>query len=131
MILTIMNKTQFENITLLPIPHITINDLTNQTNRTLIYGYTCERHTFHLYLKNKMFYCIYYDTNHIILHRIIGESIDPANCIPNKRVYPESCDYEFAQLLKLRGYALPYTTYNEQRAKILKKKKYHGLTKQT
>jgi hypothetical protein len=36
--------------------------------------------------------------------------------VPNKRLYPETCDYEFCRLLVQRNQALPFTTYNETRS---------------
>ena len=34
--------------------------------------------------------------------------------IPDKRLYPESCDYEFCCLLKERGITLPFTRFDKE-----------------
>jgi hypothetical protein len=33
-------------------------------DRTLLYGYTCERETFHVYLKNKNIYAVVYENDY-------------------------------------------------------------------
>lgn len=35
--------------------------------------------------------------------------------IPNKRLYPKCCDYEFCKLLKEYEFIIPFTTYNKER----------------
>ena len=44
-------------------PVINIDDLTNQKDRTLLYGYTCERDSWHVYIKNHKIYTIFYSFN--------------------------------------------------------------------
>lgn len=94
--------------------------LTNTTDRTLLYGYTCARETFHVYLKNNEIHTIVYIDDYS------GASRQPKNIreilvssnyeyIPDKRLYPETCDYEFCKLLKERNISLPFTAYNEDR----------------
>mgnify|MGYP007039915543 FL=1 len=46
------------------------------------------------------------------------------NYIPDKRLYPETCDYEFCVLLKERDIYLPFTTYDEKRPL----RNYYGFT---
>ena len=33
--------------------------------------------------------------------------------VPDKRLYPEKCDYHFCKLLKEKGIDLPFTTFSE------------------
>ena len=35
--------------------------------------------------------------------------------IPDKRLYPETCDYEFSKLLKADVESLPFTVFNDYR----------------
>lgn len=44
--------------------------------------------------------------------------------IPDKRLYPEACDYHFCKLLKDKGVNLPFTSYNERRTKA----DFYGFT---
>ena len=90
--------------------------------RTLLYGYTCENETFHVYLKDGKIHAVAYFNDYS------DDTVKPKNMreikiennrdfIPDKRVYPEACDYHFCKLLKLRDIHLPFTTWNEKRAK--------------
>jgi hypothetical protein len=81
-------------------------------DRTLLYGYDCDRYTWHVFQQ------------HGYLHRAIymgsnprPESIDSdpemiaASLVPNKRLYPEACDFDFCMRLAALGINLPFTTY--------------------
>lgn len=100
---------------------ITINDLINKEDRTLLYGYLCDRSTFHVYIKEEEIFVVRY-----------GYEQKPKLCevayneyyVPDKRLYPECCDYEFCKLLIERGISLPFTTPNFSRDY----KKYYGET---
>lgn len=98
-------------------------------DRTLLYGYTCERKTFHVYLKNMKIHVVVYNVDYS------GNKPRPVNMreievhsnqdyIPDKRLYPETCDYRFCKLLKRYGLWLPFTTYDEKRPKCT----FYGYT---
>lgn len=98
---------------------ITIDDLVNQNDRTVLYGYNCDSATWHVYIKDKEIrICKYYykDTPTIV---IIDDIYD---YVPDKRLYPECCDFEFCSLLRKHNIDLPFTTYNENRPKSI----YYG-----
>ena len=87
-------------------------------NKTLLYGYTCERETFHVYIKNEQIYVVVYNNDYST------DKIKPKNMrqikvtsnhdyVPDKRLYPERCDYNFCMLLKERGVNLPFTTWSD------------------
>lgn len=44
--------------------------------------------------------------------------------VPDKRLYPEACDFEFCRLLKERGISLPFTVFNSERVA----KDFYGFT---
>ena len=90
-------------------------------NRTLLYGYTCNRETFHVYLKNNKIYTIIYGFKENPYEVKIESNED---YIPDKRLYPERCDYNFCKLLKIRGYDLPFTTWTDN----VKKQDFYGKT---
>lgn len=109
---------------------LSISDLNDLSDRTLLYGYTCARETWHVYLKNKKIVVVKYNNEYTR-----GEPT-PKNMtyievksnhgfIPDKRLYPERCDYEFCLLLKERGISLPFTTWNDN---VSEMKQYYGFT---
>lgn len=87
-------------------------DLQNKTPRTLLYGYTVDRDTWHVYINYE---------GHIKTVKYAGlagevEQIHPRcnkQYVPNKRLYPAKCDYEFCKLLKEAGVHLPFTTFDK------------------
>ena len=106
-------------------------------DRTLLYGYTCDRKTFHVYLKNRVIYTVVYESgfNDGIQYAKTMERINvEANedYIPNKRVYPELSDYKFCTLLRMNGVNIPFTTWvgiKEQQIKdCYGLKDFYGLT---
>ena len=97
-------------------------ELSNKENRTLLYGYTCERYTWHLYLEDMEFVFVMYDHQNRILRSNTSDVLTEYDSIvPDKRLYPAACDYEFCTILKKVGYDLPFTTFND-REDI----RYHG-----
>ena len=103
---------------------ITINDLEDKSDRTLLFGYTCERLTWHVYIKDEKIYAVIY--NHPSSKDHFKKEIPiPYNVcyIPDKRLYPERCDFEFCKLLKEWGYDLPFTTWTEN----VLMRDYYGL----
>ena len=99
-------------------------------NKTLLYGYTCDRKTFHVYLKNSDIYVVVYENDYstgkarpknmrqVIVH-------DNYDFVPDKRLYPERCDYHFCLLLKEKGIHLPFTSWDDT-LKI--DTRYYGFT---
>jgi hypothetical protein len=103
---------------------IIISDLVNDLDRTLLYGYTCDRDTWHVYIKQNCIYTVIYEYEKEPVQVEVNKDED---YIPNKRLYPECCDYEFCKLLKEKGVYLPFTTWQDRD----EKKIYYGkvLTK--
>lgn len=111
-------------------------------NRTLLYGYTCERETFHVYLKGRKIYTVVYNTEYAInYNKELGsftrgepkpngmrqiEVKSNKDFVPNKRLYPERCDYHFCRALKERGIDLPFTSWSEEVQP--NEKGYYGFT---
>ena len=98
---------------------INIEDLTVRTDRTLLYGYTCDRESWHVYIKNEEIVVVSYgfsQTPEII------EVESNYGFVPDKRLYPERCDYEFSRVLLEKGIGLPFTTWTDD----IEVKKYYG-----
>jgi len=88
-------------------------------SKTLLYGYDCDRNTWHFYVvaneyEERFHNVIYSYPDILIAHKdysaIIPQQHYP-DIIPNKRLYPEGCDYRFCRMLKECGVDLPFTVY--------------------
>ena len=90
---------------------ITIDYLDDQSERTLLYGYDCDRNTWHTYIKDGEIKTVIYGFNEQPYERFVEYN---HHYVPNKRLYPSACDYEFCKLLKLKGVSLPFTTFEER-----------------
>lgn len=119
-----MTETEFKQFKNLKVSAKTVNvlDLRDLSDRTLIYGYDIDKYTYHLYLKDCVFHIVLYNSEgYNVLHK--ERAILPiVECIPDKRVYPECCDYEFSVLLLKNGIEIPYTNFNDHRDNL----KFYG-----
>ena len=101
-------------------------------DRTLLYGYTCDRETFHVYMKNQnihvVIYKSVYDENTEGKFKVVNmREVDVQSnndFVPNKRLYPERCDYYFCRLLKNHDVYLPFTTWTDD----VEEKDFYGYT---
>lgn len=99
---------------------INVKDLASNTkDRTLLCGCTCAGKTFHVYLKNNEIHAVVYNNDYIgdcTKPRDMKELVIKSNYdyVPDKRLYPEACDYEFCRLLKERGISLPFTFFDKE-----------------
>lgn len=91
-------------------------DLAERTPRTLLFGYTCDRETWHVYLDDDgAIKRVIYGYPNTCLSVADESTLLPEECIPNKRLYPEACDLEFCCALKELGLNLPFTVFNSDR----------------
>lgn len=104
--------------------------------KTLLYGYDCARNTHHVYQDFNGFIYIYvYRPNGLKAESVIAK-VDVSeegiksleSLIPDKRLYPQYCDYDFCVYLKERGVNLPFTNYTEPRTGSTRNPKsvFHG-----
>lgn len=98
--------------------------LENKTPRTLAYGFTTDRKTFHAYLAEagNVVRVIYDHDGLLVDIKTEADGLLMTECVPNKRMYPERCDFEFCQLLMARQVYLPFTMY-----KMLAQEPWYGL----
>jgi hypothetical protein len=110
-----MTKNEFEQLIAAPAqPVINGALLENQTPRTLVYGYTTDRNTFHVYLDvDGLLHRVGYDGDDFLLAHGDESKLIPLDFVPDKRVYPECCDLEFCRMLMRAGVSVPFTGYNE------------------
>ena len=90
--------------------------LKDQSDRTLLYGYNCDRSTWHVYMLKGTIYLHHY-TPDSQLRKESCAAWEASELIPDKRLYPEACDAEMCKLLAGFGVHLPFTTFNEARPK--------------
>ena len=98
---------------------ITSDNLTDKTPRTLLYGYTGNRDSWHVYFDGIDIITVIYGYD--MIPRKISV-IDNSDYVPDKRLYPECCDYEFSKLLLQKSCNLPFTTENFDR----EQKQFYG-----
>jgi hypothetical protein len=126
-----MNVAEFSHLETIgsAIESVSIADLDNLTNRTLLYGYTCKRETWHVFLFEREIHRLVYDETEtpdrpVIVTRDHAVTWRRSkDLIPDKRLYSEACDFEFCALLKKRGLILPFTKFSAKR----KPRQFHGL----
>ena len=92
-------------------PPIVLGYCSGVKDRTLLYGYTCDRNTWHVYLFESKINLFIKETG----FHMEGEMFPICELIPDKRLYPEACDLEFCEELNRRGFSLPFTTFNQRR----------------
>lgn len=94
---------------------ISVSELNNPTqDRTLLWGYTCERDSFHVYLKDGQIHKALYKFPNKLLFCTSGESMPCSSMAPDKRAYPAACDEQFAQLMVEKNQHVSYTTFDER-----------------
>jgi len=106
--------------------------------KTLLYGYTCNRETHHVYQDHAGRIHIYvYQKNlgepETSIHEVdvSGEGIATLDdLVPNKRLYPQHCDHDFCLYLKDQGVHLPFTTWEEPRKRSEPESTFRGCTYQ-
>lgn len=117
---------------------ITAGDLSDQSDRTLLFGYNTDRSDLHVYMKDKKIYttCYYKDfqTEKIRIKEMYKINVKENSAyIPGKRAFIECCDYEFCKLLAERGEDVTFLSpdlsdFNEELASKPNHGNYYGLT---
>lgn len=91
-------------------------------DRTLLYGYNVSKFKWHVYFKYGLIHKVIYSNKNPISHKKF-EEVNPKILIPNKRLYPEACDYLFCSLLISMGFELLFTNFNKEK----RKKMFYGM----
>lgn len=117
-----MNLRELEELEALPFrsngPNITIhgNQFTeNFGDRTLLFGYDTDRRTHHVFLRDGYVVKVVYmgDQDDLVE---VTKFTSLADLVPNKRLYPEACDYDFCWFLRSHGVQLNFTKFNANRS---------------
>lgn len=94
---------------------------------TLLWGYTCERYSFHVYLKDGMINRIIYSkSENKLIDFICGKELKADVLYPDKRLYPEATSYDFVVALRKAGQEPSITNFNEEREVV----QWYGKTYQ-
>jgi hypothetical protein len=121
-----MNEKQYEQFNTEDVQRNTVclDDLADKTPRTLLFGYDVTRATFHVYIDpaDGLIHVLKYTSTgpanaqkFLVISHTSGQSGGVARneqFVPDKRLYPESCDLEFSRLLRRYGVSLPFTTFD-------------------
>lgn len=107
--------TTLRNIASEPERAISIEDLADRSERTLVYGYDVDRNTFHLFVRAGEIRRALYrrDGEDFELISMASGDFMPRACVPNKRAYPERCDFEFCRLISERRITVPFTSFDD------------------
>ena len=105
------------------IPTISIENLCDTQPRTLLWGYTLDRWSHHVYIeKDEIHVFVYTGREDITDSRYRSGDLVAKDVVPDKRLYPKACEIEFCLILRNLGLYLPFTTWNDMR----EEKQYHG-----
>lgn len=85
-------------------PMVSIAELPKGFEGTLLYGYTCERHTFHVYVKDEVIHAVTYNFDEEIITHVSGKEVYARSCFPDKRVYRQPTQFFFMDLLAKKGF---------------------------
>lgn len=121
-----MNEQQYEqfNNEAVRVQTVGIDDLDDRTPRTLLFGYDISRATHHAYIDpvDLQIHVLKYVTTGPVgsetvlvlshTHGLSGGVSRNDQFVPDKRLYPESCDLDFCRLLRKHDVSLPFTTFN-------------------
>jgi hypothetical protein len=124
-------KNENENEKAKETPIISSKELSNLEDRTLLFGYTCDKETHHVYLKDQEIHVVRYPHNeprypHIEPPYLLLVKTNQ-DFIPNKRVYPAASDLEFIQLLQSKSdLYISFTTWSQRQYDIALSETYYG-----
>lgn len=106
-------------------PVISIDDLQDRFPRTLLFGYTYDRQSHHVYIKDYAIHVAVYGGIDNTKPKFVDVSRDQ-DYAPNKRVYPARSDFEFCALLIRRGIEIIFTDFVEEEKNRLVDGNYYG-----
>lgn len=115
-----MNRKDFEIYQSMGVVGQTVAlDEVGNVDRTLAYGYTCVRESWHAYVYHGEIHVVVYtggwDTRPAdVKSHVRGRKLDAILLRPDKRVYPHHTDAVFATLMLAKGCPLPFTTFDDE-----------------
>lgn len=110
-----MNSEQYKNLKVwtdawnLKAHQVRASDLRLGGDRTLLYGYTCSRATFHVYMEGGQIHRLLYGAD--VIEHTAKDVWTAVELVPDKRVYPEYSAMSFCEALVKAGVDIPFTNY--------------------
>lgn len=101
---------------------VDIAELSSHADRTLLWGYDLDRNSWHVYVQKGKLHLYVYNGEGETVRYASGISLPVEGLTPNKRLYPEACDFEFCKLVRAKGGYLCFTTFDADRPY----KQFHG-----
>ena len=134
-----MTQAEFNMLRMTTQELITRDDLSDISDRTLLFGRMSDRSQFHVYLKDRRLHVLSYKVawKDNIATPVDIQEIKPSvntDYVPDNKVYPERSDFEFCQKLIDAGVAIPFTNWVSDSFNIAKKHNqfddsdYYGFT---
>lgn len=94
-------------------PQFSAAVLKDKTPRTLLWGYTCARDTWHVYLgQDQKIHLVVYNSRLLLRHQTSFTT--DGSLIPDKRLIPQDCDFETCAFLSRIDVSLPFTTWDDK-----------------
>jgi hypothetical protein len=115
-----MNQSEYEHF---PATVVTAEKVGGES-RTLTFGYDVDRNSFHAYIHEGTLYVLTYNRLGQILSEGSGTWMPVQTLRPNKRVYPQYTDGDFARIMRDLDFPLPFTNWSEP----LREGPYYGST---
>lgn len=122
-----MNMDEYLLVTNQAEPRGITADVLGGEDRTLLRGYTCDRDTWHVYLKDGDIHLLVYSYPDVVVRHEARDSwMNPEDLVPDKRVYPESTCFRFARELQVRGVRVPYLRFDADRFRTVGSDRFLG-----
>lgn len=122
-----MNQNEYEEFEAedshVPVTVVTTEKVGGE-NRTLALGYDVDRNTFHAYVHEGRLHVLTHNRLGQILSETSGAWLPIVVMRPNKRVYPQYTDGDFARIMRDLDHPLTFTTWSEPK----REGPYYGAT---
>ena len=83
-------------------------------DKTLVWGYTMDRSSFHVYSIDNLIHRYIYDFNEDETKFDVKKEWEPSELIPCKRTYPSASDFEFCKKIIEMGESISFTTLDNR-----------------
>lgn len=110
------------------LPAVSVSDIADGGDRTLLLGRMCTYSNFHVYLESGLIHAVSYSSG---INFYKAQKKWPLQAlIPTLRVWPESTDYGLAKLFAAHRMYVPYLMFDTVRAQKTEGRAFHALRMQ-
>lgn len=108
-----MNQNEFFEISnTAPPEYVAMASDFSGSDKTLLYGYTCEKKSWHIYKKDGLLHKLVYGYPAFFISYDARESFILSDLIPDKRVFPECTDFHLAKMFLAASIDVPYLPFD-------------------